>query len=181
MSLLDDIVAIDIHTHATVSTRNAPDEIALAFDAAMAAYFKEKTPRLTIAQTADFYRERRMLAAIFTVDTERETGQARIAASLASEAEDLRDFSSSSSARACRPASSSSSAHKRRGRFCAGAWIKAIVRLSRSCAGLRGRGAPGRRRAVDRSGRFRCAPDPCRSRRTVHAPIGAGPSFARCS
>jgi predicted TIM-barrel fold metal-dependent hydrolase len=75
---LDEIVAVDIHTHATVSTRNAPDEVALAFDAAMAAYFKEKMPRRTIAQTADFYRERKMLAVIFTVDTERANGQVRI-------------------------------------------------------------------------------------------------------
>jgi len=75
---LDEIVAIDIHTHATVSTRNAPDEVGIAFDAAMASYFKEKLPRRTIAQTADFYRERKMLAVIFSVDTERANGQVRI-------------------------------------------------------------------------------------------------------
>ena len=78
-SLLDSIVAVDIHTHATVSTRNAPDEVAIAFDAAMASYFKEKMPRLTIAETAAYYRERRMLAVIFTVDTERANGQVRMA------------------------------------------------------------------------------------------------------
>ena len=75
---LQDIVAIDIHTHATVSTRNPPDEVAQAFDAAMAAYFKETMPRLTIAETAAFYRERKMIAVIFTVDTERANGQFRI-------------------------------------------------------------------------------------------------------
>lgn len=78
MALLDDIVAIDIHTHATVSTRNPPDDVALAFDAAMAKYFKEQMPRPTIAETAAYYRERRMLAVIFSVDTERANGQARI-------------------------------------------------------------------------------------------------------
>lgn len=78
MTLLDDIVAIDMHTHATVSTRNAPDEVAIAFDSAMASYFKETMPRLTIAQTADFYRARKMIAVIFTVDTERANGQVRI-------------------------------------------------------------------------------------------------------
>ena len=72
------IVAIDIHTHATVSTRNPPDEVAIAFDTAMAAYFKEKMPRPTIAETADYYRERHMMAVIFTVDTERANGQMRI-------------------------------------------------------------------------------------------------------
>jgi hypothetical protein len=46
---LDDIVAVDMHTHATVSLRNPPDEVTMAFDKAMAEYFKEKLPRLTIA------------------------------------------------------------------------------------------------------------------------------------
>ncbi len=76
---LDDIVAIDMHIHATVSTRNAPDPVATAFDAAMAKYFKEQTTRLTIAETAAYYRERKMLAVIFSVDTERANGQVRIA------------------------------------------------------------------------------------------------------
>jgi predicted TIM-barrel fold metal-dependent hydrolase len=75
---LQDVVAIDIHTHATVSTRNPHDEVAAAFDAAMAQYFKEAMPRLTIAETAAFYRERKMLAVIFSVDTERGNGQYRI-------------------------------------------------------------------------------------------------------
>ena len=39
-SFLDGIEAIDMHTHATVSTRNPPDEVAIAMDAAMDAYFK---------------------------------------------------------------------------------------------------------------------------------------------
>lgn len=78
MNGLDDIVAIDTHTHATVSVRNPPDEVAQAFDQAMAAYFKETMPRLTIEQTAAYYRERRMVAVIFSVDTERANGQFRI-------------------------------------------------------------------------------------------------------
>ena len=75
---LDGIVAIDMHTHATVSTRNPPDEVAIAMDAAMDAYFKQPMARPTIAETAGYYRQRGMLAVIFTVDTERETGQVRI-------------------------------------------------------------------------------------------------------
>src|SRR5690606_41470139 len=78
MTGLNQAVAIDIHTHATVSTRNAPDEVAIAFDAAMQAYFKEKMPRPTIAETADYYRQRNMRAAIFTVDRERANGQVRL-------------------------------------------------------------------------------------------------------
>jgi predicted TIM-barrel fold metal-dependent hydrolase len=75
---LDSLVAIDMHTHATVSTRNAPDQVAIAMDAAMDAYFKQPLQRPTIDQTAAYYRERKMLAVIFPVDTERETGQVRI-------------------------------------------------------------------------------------------------------
>lgn len=75
---LDDLVAVDMHIHATVSTRNPPDEVAMAFDAAMARYFKETMPRPTIAETADYYRQRKMAAVIFTVDTERASGQLRI-------------------------------------------------------------------------------------------------------
>lgn len=72
------LFAIDIHTHATVSTRNPPDEVAIAFDKAMAEYFKEQMPRPTIDETAAYYRERNMMAVIFTVDTERANGQVRI-------------------------------------------------------------------------------------------------------
>nr|WP_315463485.1 amidohydrolase family protein [uncultured Rhodoferax sp.] len=75
---LDSLVAIDMHTHATKSTRNPPDEVAIAMDAAMDAYFKQPLPRPTIDATADYYRERNMLAVIFPVDTEREMGQVRV-------------------------------------------------------------------------------------------------------
>lgn len=75
---LQDIVAIDVHTHAMVSQRNPPDPVAIAFDEAMAKYFKQTMPKPTIAETAAYYRERKMLAVIFMVDTERATGQVRI-------------------------------------------------------------------------------------------------------
>lgn len=75
---LADIVAIDVHTHAMVSHRNPPDPVAIAFDEAMAKYFKQNMPKPTIAETAAYYRERKMLAVIFMVDTERATGQMRI-------------------------------------------------------------------------------------------------------
>lgn len=77
-AFLDSLVAIDMHTHATKSTRNPPDEVAIAMDAAMDAYFKQPLPRPTIDGTAAYYRERNMLAVIFPVDTERETGQLRV-------------------------------------------------------------------------------------------------------
>lgn len=75
---LDGLVAIDMHMHATVSTRNPPDEVAIAMDAAMDAYFKHPMPRPTIDETAACYRARGMLAVIFPLDTERETGRVRI-------------------------------------------------------------------------------------------------------
>lgn len=75
---LQDIVAIDVHTHAMVSHRNPPDPVAIAFDDAMAKYFKQTLPKPTTAETAAYYRERKMLAVIFMVDSERANGQIRI-------------------------------------------------------------------------------------------------------
>jgi uncharacterized protein len=72
------LVAIDVHTHATVSLRNPPDEVAIAVDKAMAQYFNEQAPRPTIPETAAYYRQRSIAAVIFPVDTERANGQARI-------------------------------------------------------------------------------------------------------
>ncbi|MBL0419133.1 amidohydrolase [Ramlibacter sp. AW1] len=67
-----------MHVHANRSSRLAPDPVAEAFDAAMFEYFKQKMPKPTIAETAAHYRDRNMLAVIFTVDTERGNGQFRI-------------------------------------------------------------------------------------------------------
>ncbi|PAJ85341.1 amidohydrolase family protein [Burkholderia ubonensis] len=75
---LQDVVAIDVHTHAMVSTRNPPDLVAIEFDNAMAQYFKQAMPKPTISETAAYYRARKMMAVIFTVDTESATGQVRI-------------------------------------------------------------------------------------------------------
>jgi uncharacterized protein len=78
MMNIDQLVAIDVHTHATVSIRNPPDPVAQAFDQAMAKHFKERMPRLTIAQTAAYYRERKIGCVIFSIDSERASGQLRI-------------------------------------------------------------------------------------------------------
>jgi len=72
------VVAIDIHTHAEISSRAPRDPCAVQFDEAMEQYFKTMH-RPSIAETADYYRERRMAAVIFTVDTEAEMGLTRIA------------------------------------------------------------------------------------------------------
>ena len=72
------LVAIDVHTHAEVSSRAPRDPCSMIFDEAMAKYFKE-AGRPTIPQVAQYYRERKMAAVIFTVDSEAEIGVWRIA------------------------------------------------------------------------------------------------------
>ena len=47
---LDELVAIDVHTHAEVSCRQEPDEAWQPFEAASAKYFKAGK-RPTIAET----------------------------------------------------------------------------------------------------------------------------------
>jgi len=72
---IDDLIAIDIHTHAEEPCGTHPDDGYDDFQAAMAAYFKApyKHPP-TIEETAAYYRERKIGAVIFPVDAERETG-----------------------------------------------------------------------------------------------------------
>jgi hypothetical protein len=73
------LVAIDVHTHAEVSSRAPRDPCSIAFEEAMSKYFKETAPRPTIPDVAQYYRERNMAAVIFTVDSESERGTWRIA------------------------------------------------------------------------------------------------------
>jgi uncharacterized protein len=71
---VDDLVAIDVHTHAEVGSdghQSLPAELM----AGSATYFKvtgSRTP--TISDLAAYYRERRMGAVVFTVDAETATG-----------------------------------------------------------------------------------------------------------
>lgn len=75
---VDELVAIDVHTHASVSSRSPIDPCSLIMEEAMAKYFKSKLPP-GISEIARYYRERRMAAVIFTVDAEAAFGSARIA------------------------------------------------------------------------------------------------------
>ena len=75
---LSELVGIDIHTHANVSSRQPRDPCSIQFDEAMAKYFKSRQPP-TIPELAQYYRERKLAAVIFTVDTESEVGHTRIA------------------------------------------------------------------------------------------------------
>src|ERR1700722_9739751 len=66
---IDNLVAIDVHTHVHKSV-NAPktnpeDNEHLA---AMAAYFKTEAASFTVDDLAAYYRERKMAAVTFTID-----------------------------------------------------------------------------------------------------------------
>ncbi|MBX5459692.1 MAG: amidohydrolase [Steroidobacteraceae bacterium] len=74
---LSELVAIDFHTHASVSQRQPRDPYNVKLDEAMAKYFKSRMPPTT-PELAQYYRERKMAAVIFTVDAESAFGGARI-------------------------------------------------------------------------------------------------------
>lgn len=75
---LDELVAIDVHTHAEVS-RDGHPSLSPELLAASATYFGAHGHRQpTIDETAAYYRERRMAAVVFTVDAEHATGHPRI-------------------------------------------------------------------------------------------------------
>ncbi|MCF7698678.1 amidohydrolase family protein [Loktanella sp. M215] len=75
---IDDLVAIDIHTHAEEPCCGTRDDGYDAFQAGMAKYFKNPAGAdgmlPTVPQTAAYFRERKIGAVIFPVDAERETG-----------------------------------------------------------------------------------------------------------
>jgi predicted TIM-barrel fold metal-dependent hydrolase len=75
---VDALVAIDIHTHAEVSTRMLPDEAEAEALEARGRYFRYEAKHPTIAQMAEYYRSRRMGFVVFTVDHERGMGIKRI-------------------------------------------------------------------------------------------------------
>lgn len=91
---LDDIVAIDFHTHAEEPCGTHADDGYDDLQAAMTTYFRSpfKHPP-TIPETAAYYRERKIAAVIFAVDAERETGYRRYnneeIAELAAENDDI--------------------------------------------------------------------------------------------
>lgn len=75
---LAELIAIDIHTHAEVSTRMLPDEAEAEALEARGRYFRYEVKHPSIAQMAAYYRERRMAFVVFTVDQERGMGIKRI-------------------------------------------------------------------------------------------------------
>ena len=73
----DDLIAIDIHTHAEVSCRNPFDSYGEEYDRAADKYFGCNR-RPTILETVAYYRERKLGLVMFTVDSEAQLGRRRI-------------------------------------------------------------------------------------------------------
>ncbi|RTL48767.1 MAG: amidohydrolase [Rhodocyclaceae bacterium] len=71
---VDELVAIDVHTHAEKSCRLPTDEEAAEMEAAKAKYFKNTFGQPTVSEVAAYYRERKMACVIFPVDGELATG-----------------------------------------------------------------------------------------------------------
>ena len=74
---LEDAVAIDVHTHVELS-RAGGDSLPDGLREAAVKHFRGESARPTAEELAAYYRERRMLAVVFTVDSESQTGQARV-------------------------------------------------------------------------------------------------------
>jgi predicted TIM-barrel fold metal-dependent hydrolase len=74
---VDELVAIDTHTHAEVSCWNPFDSYGEEYDRAADKYFRSNR-RPTIDETIAYYRERKIGLVMFTVDAEAKMGRKRI-------------------------------------------------------------------------------------------------------
>jgi predicted TIM-barrel fold metal-dependent hydrolase len=74
---IEAVTAIDIHTHASLSSVQPRDPCSIPLDEHMQAYFKA-APTPTNEEVAQYYRERKMAAVIFPVDCEHELGHWRV-------------------------------------------------------------------------------------------------------
>jgi predicted TIM-barrel fold metal-dependent hydrolase len=75
---LDSLVAIDVHVHAERNHDDEPDPVTTSVLEAAARYFGGSPPQPTAQEVADYYRERKILAVVFTVDDEAGMGRRRI-------------------------------------------------------------------------------------------------------
>ena len=75
---VDKLVAIDVHTHAERNTDEPQDPVTKELLEAAGSYFGGQPPQPTAQEVADYYRERNMLAVVFTVDDEAGMGRKRI-------------------------------------------------------------------------------------------------------
>jgi predicted TIM-barrel fold metal-dependent hydrolase len=72
---LDEIVAIDVHTHVSSSV-NAPARQPSEQSQAMAKYFRTEARATTLPEMAEYYRERKIACVAFVVDSRTATGKA---------------------------------------------------------------------------------------------------------
>jgi hypothetical protein len=77
MADLTEIVAIDFHSHVEMSKAGVDSLPDLLRDAAV-EHFRGESARPTAEELAAYYRERKMMAVIFSVDAESFTGQPRV-------------------------------------------------------------------------------------------------------
>ncbi len=75
---LEKLVAIDVHVHAERNDAEPQDPITTEILAAAARYFGGSPPQPSAREVVDYYRERNMLAVIFTVDDEAGMGRKRL-------------------------------------------------------------------------------------------------------
>src|SRR5690606_4719760 len=73
----EDLIAIDVHTHAEISCRQPEDDYAQEIEEQKKKYFKSGNPP-TIQETVEYYRSQKIGLVMFTVDTEFEIGRRRI-------------------------------------------------------------------------------------------------------
>ncbi len=75
---IDQVVAIDVHTHAERNPNQPQDPVTAELLEAAAKYFGGDPHQPTADEVASYYRERRMAAVIFTVDDEAGMGRRRL-------------------------------------------------------------------------------------------------------
>jgi hypothetical protein len=75
---LDKLVAIDVHVHAERNAGEPQDPVTEDLLAAASSYFGSAPSQPTAQDVADYYRERNILAVVFTVDDEAGMGRKRL-------------------------------------------------------------------------------------------------------
>jgi uncharacterized protein len=75
---LDKLVAIDVHVHAERNAGEPQDPVTEELLAAASSYFGAAPNQPTAMDVADYYRERNLLAVVFTVDDEAGMGRKRL-------------------------------------------------------------------------------------------------------
>ena len=75
---VDELVAIDVHVHAERNENEPQDPVTTEVLGAAAKYFGASPAQPTAAEVAEYYRKRKILAVIFTVDDEAGMGRRRL-------------------------------------------------------------------------------------------------------